>query len=489
MEVADIRGSLKEVSKNTWESEKVGNVPIRLYANRNLAKKIENDVFKQAANAASLPGILKYSYLFSDAHVGYGVPVGWAGAFDLDGGIISPGAIGFDINCGMRLIRTNLNINEVRPKIKELIDMLFKMVPAGVGSSSSRSLPELKSVGKGELKEIAEEGVDWAIRKGYATAKDRERIEENGRSAGASFSKISEEAFKRGKQQLGTLGSGNHYLEIQVIDKDFNKKVANALDLDIIKGQVVIMFHTGSRGFGHQIASDYIRRFLDYANRNKIILNDRQLAYAQLSSEEGQDYLKAMACGINFAFVNRQVITHQVREAFKTVFRKSESELGLEVVYDVAHNTAKVEEYNINNTKRKVIVHRKGATRSLGPGNKELSGVLRETGQPVIVGGSMETGSYLCIGTKKAEEETFGTTLHGSGRTMSRVAARASIKAENLLKNMNKKGIYIKANSLMGLVEEGGSAYKDINEVVDSMDEAGISRKLLSLRPIGNIKG
>jgi tRNA-splicing ligase RtcB len=489
MEIQEIRNSLKEIDKNTWESKKAGNVPIKIYANKNILKNMEGEVFNQAANAASLPGILKYSYLFSDAHIGYGVPVGWAGAFDMEEGIISPGAIGFDINCGMRLIKTNLTLKEVKPKIKELVDILFKMVPAGVGSNSSQSLPNLKNLGKPSLKEIAEEGIDWALRNSYATKKDKERTEEKGSIKSADFSKVSEDAFKRGKQQLGTLGSGNHYLEIQVINKDFNREIANALDLDIIKEQVVVMFHTGSRGFGHQIASDYIKKFLDYSSRQDITLKDKQLAYAPFNSKEGQDYFKAMSCGINFAFVNRQIITYQIREAFKKIFKRNENDLGLDVVYDVSHNTAKLEEYDIENKKTKVIVHRKGATRSFGPGNKELTGVLKQIGQPVIVGGSMETGSYLCIGTKKAEEDSFGTTLHGSGRTMSRVAARSAINPDKLLESMKTKGIYVKANSLTGLTEEGGSAYKDINEVVNSMDEAGISRKVLSLKPIGNIKG
>ncbi len=489
MEGHEIKKSFEEKEKNTWESKNVGNVPIRLYASKKILESMEDEVFEQASNAASLPGLLRYSYLFSDAHIGYGVPVGWMGAFDLNKGIISPGAVGFDINCGMRLIRTNLTKEEVKPKIKELIDVLFKMVPAGVGSSSSQSLSSLSHLDLSEFKEIVEEGVDWAVRKGYADKKDKERIEENGRVDDADFSKVSEEAFKRGKKQIGTLGSGNHYLEVQVVDRDFNKEVANALNLDVIKNQVVVMFHTGSRGFGHQIASDYIKKFLEYADKNKIILKDKQLAYAPFYSNEGQEYYKAMNCGINFAFVNRQLITYQIREAFKKVFKKSEKELGLEVVYDVAHNTAKMEEYFIDGIKTKVLVHRKGATRSFGPGNKDLHGILKKIGQPVIVGGSMETGSYLCLGTKKAEEETFGTTLHGSGRTMSRVKARKEIKSDELLKDLNKKGIYVKANSTMGLVEEGGSAYKDINEVVDSMHDAGISLKVLSLKPLGNIKG
>ncbi|MEM0143526.1 MAG: RtcB family protein, partial [Candidatus Parvarchaeum sp.] len=470
-------------------SKKIGNIPLKVYANEHLLKEMEDEVFRQAANAAEMPGILRYSYLFSDAHIGYGVPVGWAGAFDIKEGIISPGAIGFDINCGMRLIKTDLTLKEVKPKIKELVDTLFKMIPAGVGSSSSQTLLDLKNLNPSDIKEITEEGIDWAIRKGYAVKADKDRIEERGVIKSADFSKVSDEAFKRGKRQLGTLGSGNHYLEIQVIKKDFDKEVANSLGLDVMKDQIVIMFHTGSRGFGHQIASDYIRKFLDYSDKIGITLKDRQLAYAPFDSEEGQNYFKAMSCAINFAFVNRQIITAQIRKAFKDVFKKGENELGLDVIYDVSHNTAKLEDYEIENKKRKVIIHRKGATRSFGPGNKELNGILKKIGQPVIVGGSMETGSYLCVGTRKAEQESFGTTLHGSGRTMSRVAARASINSEKLLQRMKMKEIYIKANSIAGLTEEGGAAYKDIDEVVDSMDKAGISHKVLSLKPIGNIKG
>ena len=323
----------------------------------------------------------------------------------------------------MRLIRTNMSLQEVRPKIKELVDTLFKMVPAGVGSSSPKSIPELKLINSDEMKNISEEGIDWAIKKGYATQKDKERIEENGKFDYADFSKVSEDALKRGKEQLGTLGSGNHYLEIQTIKKDFNPDIANKLDLDTVKDQVVIMFHTGSRGFGHQIASDYINNFIRYAEKNKIELKDRQLAYADFNSEDGQNYLKAMACAVNFSFVNRQLITYQIKEAFKKVFQKTEKDMGMQIVYDVAHNTAKIEEHVLEGKKINTIVHRKGATRSFGPNNKELKGVLRSIGQPVIVGGSMETGSYLCIGTKKSELETFGTTLHGSGRTMSRVKA------------------------------------------------------------------
>ncbi len=489
MNIKSIRKSLKEKDKNAWESENIGRVPLKVYANKRILNDIEDEVFNQAENAANLPGILKYSYIFSDAHIGYGVPVGWAGAFDLSDGIISPGVVGFDINCGMRLIRTNLSADEVKPKIKELIDLLFKLVPAGVGSSSPNSIKNLKSLSKDDMKIIAEEGINWTIENGYANKKDKERIEENGILKYADFSKVSQEAFKRGREQLGTLGSGNHYLEIQTIKEDFNRDIANSLDLDTINKQVVIMFHTGSRGFGHQIASDYIKTFLKYAEKNKIYLADKQLAYAPFNSEEGQNYLKAMSCAANFAFVNRQIITYQIREAFKNVFKKSEKEMGLEIVYDIAHNTAKVEEHIVDGVKKDVIVHRKGATRSFGPGNKELKGVLKSTGQPVIVGGSMETGSYLCVGTKKAELETFGTTLHGSGRTMSRVKAREVINGDKLIENMKKKEIYVKSNSINGLIEEGGAAYKNIDEVVNSMHDAGISLKVLSLNPIGNIKG
>ncbi|MCX8179075.1 MAG: RtcB family protein [Candidatus Aenigmarchaeota archaeon] len=483
----------KQVSNVVWEvptSFKKGmKVPARIYAKKSLLDQMDLEVFDQAANAAMLPGLLKYSYVFSDGHSGYGVPVGWCGAFDLKEGIISPGAIGFDQNCGMRLLKTNLTFDQVKPKIKELTDLLFKMVPAGVGATAYQEPKEIANIPEGKFKEIVEEGVKWAYENGYAWKQDLERIEENGSVDYADFSKVSKEAYKRGKSQIGTLGSGNHYLEIQVIERIYDKEIAKKWGLGENENQVCVMVHCGSRGFGHQICTDYLSIFNNAMKKYGINVLDQQLACAPFESQEGQDFLGAMGCGINYAFVNRQLIIYQIRKAFEKVFNKSAEDLGLEIVYDVAHNTAKVEEHLVDGKKRKVVVHRKGATRSFGPGNEELSKIYKETGQPVIVGGSMETGSFLCVGTRKAEEETFGTTLHGSGRVMSRTKAKNLFRGDQLQRKMMEKGIYVKATTMSGLAEEAGDAYKDINEVVDSMHQAGISLKVIKLKPIANIKG
>ncbi|MEM5802251.1 MAG: intein-containing RctB family protein [Candidatus Aenigmatarchaeota archaeon] len=392
-------------------------------------------------------------------------------------------------NCGMRLLKTNLTLDEIKPKIKELVDLLFKMVPAGVGATSYQEPKEIAKIPEGTFREIVETGVKWAVENGYAWGQDLERLEEYGGVKTADFSKVSKTAYSRGKSQIGTLGSGNHYLEIQVIDKIFNREIAEAWGLGTIPNQVCIMVHCGSRGFGHQICTDYLTTFLRAMEKYKIKVPDKQLACAPFESEEGQNYLKAMSCAINFAFVNRQLIVYQIRKAFEKIFNKSAEELGLEIIYDVAHNTAKIEEHKVNGERMKVIVHRKGATRSFGPNHPELAPLFKKFGQPVIVGGSMETGSFLCVGTKQAEEETFGTTLHGSGRTMSRTKAKKMVRGEELQRKMLERGIYVKATTMSGLAEEAGFAYKDINEVVDSMHLANISLKVLRLRPVANIKG
>jgi len=483
----------KKIAENLWEiptSFKEGmRVPVRIYATEKLLNQMDLEVFDQASNASTLPGLLKYSYVFSDGHSGYGVPVGWAGAFELDGGIISPGAIGFDIGCGMRLIKTNLSFDEMKPKVKELTNMLFKMVPAGVGATSYQEPKEISRIPEGTFREIVEEGGDWALRNGYAWKSDMERTERHGKISGADFSKVSKSAYSRGKSQLGTLGSGNHYLEIQVIDKLFDEATARKWGLGDIENQVCIMVHTGSRGFGHQICTDYLETFVKAMQRDNVKVLDRQLAYAKISSEEGQNYIKAMSAAINFSYMNRQLITYQIRKAFEKVFSRSAEDMQMELIYDVAHNTASIEKHDVDGRQREVIVHRKGATRSFGPGNPELAPIFRSTGQPVIVGGSMETGSFLCVGTKKAEEDTFGTTLHGSGRTMSRSKAKKMVRGEDLQRDMLARGIYVKATTMAGLAEEAGFSYKDINEVVDSMHSSGISLKVLKLRPIANVKG
>lgn len=479
---------IKKVSDVVWEiqtSYKKGMlVPARIYATEKLLKAMDEGVFKQVTNVACLPGIQKYSYCMPDGHWGYGFPIGGVAAFDLEKGVISPGGIGFDINCGMRLITTNLTIKEVQPKLRELIDTFYKTVPAGVGSKG------FLKANQNQFTEIMEQGSKWCVENGYGWEEDLERTEGYGKIEWADSSKVSDKAKQRGINQLGTLGSGNHYLEVQVahagniIDEELAKKFGIHT-----KEQVVIMVHCGSRGFGHQIGTDYLRIFSDAMKKYNIHVEDRELACAPFSSNEGQDYYKAMACAANMAFANRQVILHRIREGFSKVFGRSAEALEMKLVYDVAHNIAKVEEHTIDGKRKKVVVHRKGSTRAFPPGHEELAKLYKETGQPVIIGGSMETGSYLLAGTQKAMDETFGSTAHGSGRTMSRSRAKREVRGDKLQKSMEKKGIYVKATSMSGLAEEAGLAYKDINEVVETLKTAGISKPVVQLKPVGNVKG
>jgi tRNA-splicing ligase RtcB len=419
-----------------------------------------------------------------DGHWGYGFPIGGVAAFDTEDGIISPGGIGFDINCGMRLITTDLKINEVKPRLPELINELFRAVPAGVGSKG------VIKASVSQLKDIMERGAEWCIENGYGWPQDRQRIEEGGHIPGADPSKVSEKAISRGINQLGTLGSGNHYLEIQLVTTEniFDEKIAKVFGIKE-KDQIVIMVHCGSRGFGHQVATDYLRVFDKAMKKYGMTVRDRELACAPFKSPEGSDYYKAMLCAANSAFANRQIITHRIRESFSKVFDTDAEKLGIEIVYDVAHNIARVERYKIDGKEKEVLVHRKGSTRSFGPGRRELPEIYREVGQPVIVGGSMQTGSFLLAGTEKAMEETFGSTMHGAGRTMSRSAAKKMVRGDQLMRTMAENGILVKAASMPGLAEEAGIAYKDISEVVETMDVLGISKKVVKLKPIGNIKG
>ena len=478
---------IKQISEVVWEipkSYKKGmQVPARIYATKKLLQDMDAGVFDQITNVACLPGIQKYAMCMPDGHWGYGFPIGGVAAFDADNGVISPGGIGFDINCGMKLLTTNLTFKEIQPKLHLLVDTLFKTVPAGVGCKGFVKL------NKQEFKEVVEDGVKWCVKNGYGWKEDLERTESNGKIEWADSSKISEKSISRGINQLGTLGSGNHYLEIQVAHAKeiFDERLAKKFG--IFSDQVVIMFHCGSRGFGHQVATDYLKTFSDVMPKYGIKVLDRELACAPFQSKEGQDYYKAMACAANMAFANRQVILHRVREAFESVFNRKAEDMEINLIYDVAHNIAKVEEHKIDGKKKKLIVHRKGATRCFGPGHPELAKIYQETGQPVIVGGSMETGSFLCVGTEKAMTETFGSTMHGSGRTMSRTKAKKMVRGENLQKEMEQHGIYVKSVSMSGLAEEAGFAYKSISEVVDTMDIAGISKKVVGLKPIGNVKG
>ena len=472
------------ISDEVWEIPVTGKsgmlVPARIYGTESILRAMDTGVFEQVTNVACLPGIRRYALCMPDGHWGYGFPIGGVAAFDVRSGIISPGGVGYDVNCGMRLIRSELTLEEVQPKLDLLMTELFRRVPAGVGASG------FVSMDRSSFDRVMTKGARWCIEQGYGWHRDLERMEQGGCLPGADPDKVSDHAVTRGMNQLGTLGSGNHYLEVQVVSNDriFDRETAAVFGING-QDQIVIMVHCGSRGFGHQVASDYLKVFEKAMRRYGITVKDQQLACAPFLSGEGQDYFAAMNCAANAAFANRQVITHQIREAFAAVFGRSGEELGLELVYDVAHNIAKVERY----PEGELVVHRKGATRALGPGSQDLPACYRSVGQPVICGGSMETGSYLLVGTQRATEDTFGSTMHGSGRTMSRTQAKKSIRGEQLQQQMKQRGILVKAVSMSGLAEEAGFAYKNISEVVESVDRAGITKKVAELRPIGNIKG
>ena len=479
---------MKKIQDGVWEiprSEKEGmRVPARILASDKLMEIMDQGVFNQITNVATLPGIQKHALCMPDGHWGYGFPIGGVAAFSTEDGVISPGGIGFDINCGVRLIRTDLTVEEVKPKMTALMDTLFKAVPAGVGS---KGIVKLNSE---TFKQVMINGVDWCIENGYGWQEDADRIEESGRMKGADPSKVSHKAISRGVGQLGTLGSGNHYLEVQVglTDQIYDEETARVYGINK-PNQVFVMVHCGSRGFGHQIATDYLQTFLNAMKKYELKILDRELACAPFNSPEGQDYFGAMACAANSAFANRQVITHRIREAFSQTFNRSAEDLGMHIIYDVAHNIAKIEKHEIDGEEKEVIVHRKGATRSFPPNSPDVTEIYRAKGQPVIVGGSMETGSYLLAGTQKACEMTFGSTCHGAGRVMSRTAAKRKVRGTELRQRMTERGIVVRAVSMSGLAEEAGLAYKNIDEVVTTVDNLGISKKVIQLRPLGCIKG
>jgi tRNA-splicing ligase RtcB len=471
-----------------WEipqSEKPGmRVPARIYASETLLAQMDAGVFDQVTNVACLPGIVRAALCMPDGHWGYGFPIGGVAAFRADTGVISPGGIGFDINCGMRLIRTRLTEGEVRPRLRDLVEALFRAVPAGVGAHGFVRLTEA------EFRRVMVEGAGWCIRHDYGWPEDLERTEGQGCLPGADPSHVSARALERGLNQLGTLGSGNHYLEIQVVHPGqiHDPEVARVLGVEW-PGQVFVMLHCGSRGFGHQIGTDYLRRFDQAMPRYGISVRDRELACAPFRSPEGQAYFAAMTAAANTAFANRQVITHRVREVMAAIFGRDPRELGLSVVYDVCHNTAKVERHVVDGESLELVVHRKGATRAFGPGAPDVPDAYQAVGQPVIIGGSMETGSALLVGTAHAMAETFGSTAHGAGRTMSRHQAKRLVHGGRLIQEMEARGILVRAASHSGVAEEAGFAYKDLAEVVAVLHRLDVSRKVVSLTPIGNIKG
>jgi tRNA-splicing ligase RtcB len=459
-------------------------VPVRAYATKPLLDAMDAQVFQQAANVATLPGIVRASFCMPDAHWGYGFPIGGVAAMDTKRGVISPGGIGFDINCGMRLVRTGLTWEEVKPHLRALVDALAERVPAGAGRRGFVSLEH------DEFCEVLREGARWCVRRGMGNPDDLGFTEDGGCLSGADPECVSERAIERGHAQLGTLGSGNHYLEIQVIPPDgiYERECAARFGLDN-PGQVAVMFHCGSRGFGHQVASDYLHSFLKAMPKKfGLSVPDRELACAPFGSEEGKRYFAAMKCAANMSFANRQVILHRIREVFCDVFRRDADELGLSTVYDVAHNIAKLERHEVGGRRRRLLVHRKGSTRALPPGHPELPEAYRDCGQPVIVGGSMETGSFVLAGVA-GSCESFASTAHGSGRAMSRTQARKRIRGETVRQRMAERGIYVSCASLRGLAEEAGFAYKDVGEVVQATEAAGISKRVVRLVPVGNVKG
>ncbi|HXH14387.1 MAG TPA: RtcB family protein [Alphaproteobacteria bacterium] len=486
MAITDV---LQRVSETVWEipvSYKAGmRVPARIYGTEKLVQEMDEAVYDQVTNVATLPGITKYALCMPDGHFGYGFPIGGVAAMDVrQGGVISPGGIGFDINCGMRLIVTNLTYDDVAPHLRTLVDRLFERVPAGVGSTG------FLKISRQEFRRVIEEGARWCVRNGYGWEEDLELTEEAGCIAGADAAKISEKAVDRGYNQIGTLGSGNHYLEVQVARPEniFDAELARRFGITI-PNQVVVMFHCGSRGFGHQVATDYLQVFLKVMeSKYGIKILDRELACAPFDSPEGRDYFAAMKCGINMSFANRQVILHRIREVFSSILGRSAEELGMHMVYDVAHNTAKLERHVVDGEERTLLVHRKGATRAFGPGMEGLPERYKDIGQPVIIGGSMETGSYLLVGVPGGEQ-TFFSTAHGSGRTMSRTKARKQWRGEKLQREMAAAGIYVRTASWSGLAEEAGGAYKDIDAVIDATELAGISKRVVRFTPIGNVKG
>ncbi|MBR9702320.1 RtcB family protein [Candidatus Pacearchaeota archaeon] len=468
---------LKKIDKHIYEipKQRKMNVPGRIYASEEIIKAIKEDkTLSQVSNVACLPGILKASIALPDAHQGYGFSIGGVAAFDIETGVISPGGVGYDIDCSVKLLKTNLTKKDILSKQKEVVDALFRKIPSGVGRGSKFQIT------RSELNKLMEQGAKYMVDKGYGVKEDYLHTEEEGRIKGADPSKVSDRAIKRGLGQLGTLGAGNHFLEIQYVDEIFDKKAAKVFGIE--KDQITIMIHCGSRGLGHQVASDYINLMEKKYGWPE---QDRELVHAPINSKLGKDYFGAMATAANYAFANKQLITHWVREEMKYLFPK----VKIETVYEVCHNIAKFENHLVDGKMKEVLIHRKGATRSFGPGREEVPEFCREVGQPVIIPGSMGTASYLLVGTTKAEELTFGSTVHGAGRVMSRGHALRSIKGEEVKKRLQKKGIEVKSGSWRAMASEAPEVYKDVDEVVRVVDELGISKKVARLKPLAVIKG
>jgi tRNA-splicing ligase RtcB len=483
----DWRQILKKVDDYRWEvpqDYKRGmRVPGLVYADDAMLKVMaEDQAIEQVANVAFLPGIEGRSMAMPDIHWGYGFPIGGVAAMRVEDGVVSPGGVGFDINCGTRLLRTNLREPDVRPKLRELVNQLFRDVPAGLGGSGPLRLSHK------ELDDLMVRGAAWMVDRGFGWPQDLEVTESNGCLPGADPDAVSDHARKRGLAQLGTLGSGNHFLEVQVVDTVFDDDAARVFGLEG-PGQVVVFFHCGSRGFGHQVCQDYLDVMAQSIKRYDIELPDKQLACAPIRSSEGKKYLGAMTAGANFAWANRQCITHWVREAFARVLSKSQNELGMALVYDVAHNIAKIEKHREDGREVTVCVHRKGATRAFPAGHPDIPAKYKDVGQPVLVPGDMGRYSYLAVGTDRAMAETWGSSCHGAGRMQSRGAAKRMLKGVNIAQRLEEQGIIVRCQNKAALAEEASEAYKDVADVVDVLEYAGISRKVAKMRPIGVIKG
>lgn len=479
-------GKLNRLDDNRWEIPQDEFPGMRtnavIFASESMIEQIRTDnAPQQAANVACIPGIVGSSLAMPDIHWGYGFPIGGVAAVNSDDGSISPGGIGFDINCGVRLIKTDLTVDDIGKDIGPLIDELYKNIPSGLGSKG------LTRIGNKEIGDILSDGSRWAVENGYGWENDLEVTEEHGCMEDADQSRVSDKARKRGLPQLGSLGSGNHFLEIDTVDRVFDERAAKAFGLK--EGTVTITVHCGSRGCGHQIATDYLQDMEHYVRDNGVSLPDRQLACAPLNSRIGDDYYRAMCCGANYAWANRQMITHWIRESFENVLKDSAESMGMDVVYDVAHNIAKKERHDVDGKKTGVLVHRKGSTRAFSAGHPDITMKYRDVGQPVIIPGDMSVGTYVLVGRPGAMDQTFGSTCHGAGRRMSRKSAMDTLNADDIRGLMSDSNIYLRNGSDEGLLEEAPDAYKDVDEVIRVVCDAGLTGKVAKLRPIGVVKG
>ena len=477
---------IRKIDENRWEIPKSGQmrVPGIVYADDGLMNGIRGDkCLKQVANVAHLPGIVKYSIAMPDIHWGYGFPIGGVAATDPEkGGVISPGGIGFDINCGVRLAATHLELQDIQPKMKKLVAALFERIPCGVGSQGA-----IRKLSRNDMARVAVKGAEWPVEMGFGSDADLVNVEANGCVEGADPDRVSDRAVERGTRQLGTLGSGNHFLEVDVVDQIFDPKIAETLGLR--KGQVTVFIHSGSRGFGYQTCDDYLRTMQEAVKRYGFQLPDRQLACAPVDSKEGRAYLAAMNCAANYAWANRQTMMQLARSVFIDTLGISERDLGFRLVYDVAHNIAKFEEHVIDGRVRRVCVHRKGATRAFPPHHPQTPQAYKEVGQPVMIPGDMGRASFVCCGTQRAMEETFGSSAHGAGRVLSRSAAKKQAKGRSINRELEDQGIFVQSRGRQTLAEEMPEAYKDVEMVADVMHRAGITLKVARLKPVGVIKG